>query len=889
MFKNYSKNIVIFSIILSLILSSFTFFPKETLALDSDGGGGGIGGGGDGDITPGGVGVIEGIFNTLCGVSNAPAAIGNSLFNNGLSFLSGGGGGGAEVPVDDKKNNAKEKYQDCIAWMAAKFMVRHIVDDLAKWIRGGANGKPRFIQDFGKYLTEAADTASGLLLEQILGKEDAQLLCKPWRMQIVLDIFDKVKRDKFSFKAQCKISDIIENYEEFYDDFSKGGWPAFLTIVLDDGSNPIGSYLMTLSEKEKRESFALKKGELEAKVNQGSLPGICLQSFVSGVTGKKNCVRSKILTPGAAIIEMLPETFSTELRQLEAADEINELVAAVIDAIRMKRFWRDGLAGSDDEDEDGRIWPGWRDDADDWNPGTQLPLLLKPKNNQVITGPITFEWKGGQISESAKSYLLLITYPDGTESRIKVPAPADGEKTVTYTQSQEEFENMYVGGEYEWKVSALSEGEDEDSDEDDEIIGGILGFSDPRIFIIPAPNLLTPRNGTVLTKNINFTWTPVRGMGKIDYYKLEIQTPNGSKKEIISDNASYLVDKTEFDSWEGGEYSWKVAGFRDDEIVGRFSVESNFIILSSPILESPGDGAEISLPFTFNWSDVQGFTESELGKLSYEIRITKKGVKNFTFESTDSQTEISIDDLGNKAENFGYAWDVRAIITNEEGGETQGDWSAKRDFKIKAGGGPPPAGTPTANAKVSLTASKSNALESLTFDEGANENLYLFGEDSAPNSGHEWICGSEINFISDTKSTDANPRIKVPASVNTDTEYKCSLTVKNSEGVKSSPDEIKITIKNKILSEDKKLAVHITEEGRITSDTGDVNCEAKAGKSEICTYFIKENTDITFTAAPALENTIKMWGGDCAGTPITQTQCAIKMTGEKTVIVIFGK
>lgn len=872
------KKIVLLSVILSLILSNFTFFPKETFALSEDGG--------DGDITPGGVGIIEGIFNTLCGVSNTPASIGHSLFNNGLTFLSGDGGGGAEVPVDDKKNNAKEKYQDCIAWMAAKFMVRKIVDDLAKWIRGGANGKPRFIQDFGKYLTEAADTASGLLLEQILGKEDAQLLCKPWRMQIVLDIFDKVKRDKFSFKAQCKISDIIENYEEFYDDFSKGGWPAFLTVVLDDGSNPIGSYLMTLSEKEKRESFALNKADLEAKVNQGSLPGICLQSFVSGVTGKKNCVRSKILTPGAAIIEMLPETFSTELRQLEAADEINELVAAVIDAIRMKRFWRDGLAGSDEEDEDGRIWPGWRDDADDWNPGTQLPRLLKPKNNQVITGPITFEWEGGQISESAKSYLLLITYPDGTESRIKVPAPDDGEKTVTYTQSQEEFENMYVGGEYEWKIAALSEGEDENSDEDDEIIGGVLGFSDPRIFIIPAPNLLTPRNGAVLTKNINFTWTPVRGMGKIDYYKLEIQTPNGSKKEIISDNASHLVDKNEFDSWEGGEYSWKVAGFRDDEIVGRYSPESTFVIFASPQLESPADGAEISLPFTFNWSDVPGFSESELGKLSYEIRITKKGFRNFIFNSTDSQTEISADDLGNKPEKFNYAFDARAVITDDEGKETQSDWSAKRDFTIKTAEEQP---NPVANAKVSISNIKSDALKSLAFDEGVNENLYLFGEDSSPNSGHEWVCDNGINFTADTKQTDANPRISIPVSIESDTVYKCSLTVKNDNEIKSSPDEIMITIKNKLSSEDKRLGVTILEGGKLTSNPEGVNCEADIGKSENCPYFFKENTDITLTATPALGNTIKMWGGDCGGTPNTQTQCAIKMTGEKTVTVIFGK
>ena len=181
-----------------------------------------------------------------------------------------GSSGKKVVPVFDIGLNpfiqAKEGVGDSIVTMAAKFLIRKIVDDLADWLRGGAEGKPRFIQDFGKYLKEAADNAGGLLLEQIL-KDDAKLLCEPWRLQIVLDVF-RPQRDSFEFDAECKISDIIAaakkagvdvTIEDSIEDFSIGGWDALLTMSLDDGSNPIGSYFRTLGELEKRTAFETEK------------------------------------------------------------------------------------------------------------------------------------------------------------------------------------------------------------------------------------------------------------------------------------------------------------------------------------------------------------------------------------------------------------------------------------------------------------------------------------------------------------------------------------------------------------------------------------------------------------------------------------------------------
>ena len=288
----------------------------------------------------------------------------------------------------------KEQWFDKIAWQISKFLIRQIVDDLAQWLRGGAYGKPRFITDFDEFLKEAGDNAGGLLLEQILGRENAQLLCAPWRFQIALDIFGpRNRRDDFELNAQCKISDILraaqgagvdisipggpnisidanENglISNFYNDFSQGGWPAFLTMALDDGSNPIGSYLMTLEEKEQRIAFEMEKRKLEATVNKGLLIGACVKKYYSSVTGRDFCLKTEITSPGVAIEGALESAFGSEIRQLELADEINELVAAALEGIKMRLLWNRGIVESNYRG--GLQSYGWLSDSDPRNSGS---------------------------------------------------------------------------------------------------------------------------------------------------------------------------------------------------------------------------------------------------------------------------------------------------------------------------------------------------------------------------------------------------------------------------------------------------------------------------------------------------------------------------------------
>ncbi len=275
---------------------------------------------------------------------------------------------------DEKK---KERCEDSIVSQMAKFLIRKMVDDLAKWIRGGAQGKPRFIQDFGKYLSEAGDVAGGLFLEQLMG--DASPLCEPWKLDIALNL---PKRKGFSFDAQCKISEIVNAYnlsginvdingnpvnitiEDSFNDFSKTGWAGYFTMIFN---NPIGDTLDALQELENRKNLAKEKAKLEAQVNQGLLISSCTKEF-NGLGGKK-CSKWEITTPGVAIASAVGKLFPSNIDELFLADEINELVAATIDGIKSRRLWSDeGVSGFSSSGGRG----GWLSDDDPLNTGEDI-------------------------------------------------------------------------------------------------------------------------------------------------------------------------------------------------------------------------------------------------------------------------------------------------------------------------------------------------------------------------------------------------------------------------------------------------------------------------------------------------------------------------------------
>jgi len=227
----------------------------------------------------------------------------------------------------------KESIGDAIAYAIGKILLRQFTNSIVQWINSGFEGKPLFVTNFGAFLQEAADQASGVLMEQIFSPEFLDTVCSPFRLQLPISIAFS-RKVPYDIKMRCTLNDVVGNFEgaieAFQDDFMSGGWPAFVSMSQNFQNNPYGAYLTSLDEIEKARKEAKERAEKEYTAGKGFI-GVrtCVATTAGGI-----CARFETKTPGSAIADALGNgAFGTAFRELEVADEIDEIVAASLNQL----------------------------------------------------------------------------------------------------------------------------------------------------------------------------------------------------------------------------------------------------------------------------------------------------------------------------------------------------------------------------------------------------------------------------------------------------------------------------------------------------------------------------------------------------------------------------
>lgn len=228
---------------------------------------------------------------------------------------------------------------DSIGWMLGRQILHVFTQEMVSWIRTGQfGGGPLFTTDLVGSLFNAADNAAGHFLAQYRSEEWYQLLCSPFRPQIYLALGRG--RIPYIDRARCTVTDIVDNLENFYTDFSNGGWAAWFSTI-EPQNNPYGHYLNTLEEKERRErevTFDIRHNFLAGQGFIGlkkCAPGAEFEEpGPDGVpTGKKVCTKYITVTPGKVVEDQLAQALGKDIEKLGVADEMNEIIAATFDSL----------------------------------------------------------------------------------------------------------------------------------------------------------------------------------------------------------------------------------------------------------------------------------------------------------------------------------------------------------------------------------------------------------------------------------------------------------------------------------------------------------------------------------------------------------------------------
>jgi hypothetical protein len=147
----------------------------------------------------------------------------------------------------------------------AKFKKRlldRLTDDTIAWINGETDGRPKFFnQPFSQVLLDAADAAAGdALLDLGLGE-----ICSPFRAQINLEL---TARRPVQEAVRCTLSQVLDNFEEFGQDFSKGNWLAY-SESLKPQNNPWGATLIAKEAMQKAYQQKVSEKEVEILAGRG--------------------------------------------------------------------------------------------------------------------------------------------------------------------------------------------------------------------------------------------------------------------------------------------------------------------------------------------------------------------------------------------------------------------------------------------------------------------------------------------------------------------------------------------------------------------------------------------------------------------------------------------
>lgn len=240
----------------------------------------------------------------------------------------------------------KDLILDGIAWTVAKQAVREMTSSIVNWINSGFDGSPAFVTDFEGMMTDIAD---GVIGEYINKNSKLKFLCSPFSLQLKMSLYNTFYGEEK--KYECTLSDAINNaggaLQSLEDDFTWGTW---IEMTSKQSNNIYGAFLEVESAILDEILTEQERKKLQADWGKGFLSWeTCDEVTVyypngSSAQKKGSCTTQ---TPGSVISDQLNKSLGAGQDSLVTADEINEIIGALLTQIVNKVVGSTGLLKQD--------------------------------------------------------------------------------------------------------------------------------------------------------------------------------------------------------------------------------------------------------------------------------------------------------------------------------------------------------------------------------------------------------------------------------------------------------------------------------------------------------------------------------------------------------------
>ena len=242
-----------------------------------------------------------------------------------------------QVPVADTFNFPfhffeanKEAVFDGILFAAMKSIINEITSNILDWINTGFDGKPAFVVNETEFISRVSTQIFGDVYSEALTKYGSAPFVGVLAQSLVTEYTESYSDKKYTLAEDIGGADEVDAFLD--GDFSKGGWSGWYSLTQKPENNIFGARQQTKQAYQERAAAAQDLITNDLTRNSGFFS----QRDISG----------NIVTPGSVIESQLENVLGSGVRQLELADEFNELIGALIGTLTNKVFSSSGLSGT---------------------------------------------------------------------------------------------------------------------------------------------------------------------------------------------------------------------------------------------------------------------------------------------------------------------------------------------------------------------------------------------------------------------------------------------------------------------------------------------------------------------------------------------------------------
>jgi hypothetical protein len=260
----------------------------------------------------------------------------------------------------------REGCLDALAFFTAQSVLDKLSQDTLAWVnsgftRFGQEGNSAFVGDLDGFFAGVSDQAYNRYITQIQQSGPGNPLngvCEAFQPGVVRSVSNRyfaentqpsgVQPIPFSSSTEIAASGCEQltssidtgTVEDFVSgDFKQGGWEAFEHTLANPNANPVSAYLEKNQQLKQRvrqaselEGEKLRRGN--GYVSAVACPNGNLDPETQQcITGDGQRTEPVVKTPGSIVDKQLNRVVGSGQRQLELADEVNEVVAALVDQL----------------------------------------------------------------------------------------------------------------------------------------------------------------------------------------------------------------------------------------------------------------------------------------------------------------------------------------------------------------------------------------------------------------------------------------------------------------------------------------------------------------------------------------------------------------------------